>query len=980
MAIEYVDLYCIKAALVNKNNPSTNYHGAAEYLIAGQGESNYNNDLLLAFEQLSGVYRYRNVYGVTFFVTADRNISTSNSLFFDSLDSDFDAATVTWDTKPYHAKHFYNGASVSSGSGDVTASVSAYIQNSTTAETTTHVLSAPGFSMDAVNSVRVDQYLKVYTDAAASGKKPYLQVAVSDTPGNVKVTKTAPSTSENFNCAEPCTFSWSINFLNEGGTGYTRPLADIEQTSATIYWREVGSENWNEIAVSGDVRSVTVPANTFPGRDIQWRVTPVVVEYTVYGAGESSYQTARPRVYSDSAATGISGVSTLSPDDTIPWTGSFNAYTADWTVGSDNYKNLLAMFSSLPIEYKYKAIERAGIACASLIGAGDQDGIDLFFLENSFDSNSVTWNTKPVAGKKRGGYSYDNSSGDRVVSLYPFVAAINSESGTFYTTVKQLSQYGLDCLNAPAFMLQAMALEYNADMGRRSGSFYIKEPLVRRAILIDQTVTSKPQAAKYASGYVNRHEAQIFAWDLVPDGDYYCFGEWTQASAVFSYRAGTSGSWTTVSVSGSTQAVEIAANTLAAGTVQWKVQTTDDQGTTAESEVYTIDTTDASTTATPVFPINTIENGDAAILFKWDTANDNGTTPTGADLQYSTDGSSWSTLGSVSGSATQYSAAANTFASGTVYWRVRAYNADSVAGSWSDPVAFVCMAAPPMPVVSATEVPFATISWQSDGQQAYKVTVDGKSYGPYFGTKKSFALPDYLTDGQHTATVEVQSSAGLWSNPGSVTFSVTNVPGDAVSLRGRFDRDAALSWTTDSATADFYVYRDEVRIGHTTATRFTDRFVLGSHSYYVINKLPGGFYTRSNLATGTMRSCTRAVSAFAGGGWLEMALSDDSDTEENFAWSMVVNERHVTGSDLPVVEKSRYTDGSGSYRISFADVESGAAFEALRGQKVIVKSRGGNVVIGVLSGYQKTMTNFFLTYIFTVRRCDWRDYVDDALG
>ena len=492
----------------------------------------------------------------------------------------------------------------------------------------------------------------------------------------------------------------------------------------------------------------------------------------------------------------------------------------------------------------------------------------------------------------------------------------------------------------------------------------------------DAAVTSKPQAAKFASGYVNRHVAQIFTWDLVPDGDYYCFGEWTQASAVFSYRAGTSGSWTTVSVSGSTQAVTLPANTLAAGTVQWKVQTTDDQGTTAESEIYTIDTTDSETIATPITPYNTIENGDAAIVFKWDTSNDHGTAPTGADLQYSTDGASWSTLGSVSGAATEYSAAAETFSNGTVYWRVRAYNADSVAGSWSDPVSFVCVAAPPMPVVSATGVPYATISWQSDGQQAYRVTVDGKSYGPYFGTKKSFDLPDYLSDGQHTATVEVQGSSGLWSHPGSVTFSVTNVPGDPVALTGKYSRDAALTWTTDSATADFYVYRDDVRIGHTTGTRFTDRFVLGAHSYYVVNKLPGGYYTRSNLATGTMRSCTRAVAAFAGGGWLEMALSDDSDTEENFSWTMTASERHVTGAAWPVVERSPYTDGSGSYRISFADVETGAAFEALRGQRIIVKSRGGNVVIGVMTGYQKTMTNFYLTYVFTVRRCDWRDYVD----
>lgn len=748
------------------------------------------------------------------------------------------------------------------------------------------------------------------------------------------------------------TFTWAVTASS------LNPTYRPEQVSAVFGWRLHSGDPWNETSISGSEKSVTIPANTFSAGGF---VFTRVIVIDASGTTKTGYGSYYPLIAVDIALTSGAGIRSGAPNQNFTWAQSL--YKSLGALTDDYEQRSLFMFDTPPAAYKFKKIVSGGLYCKFSYTNNTSDtviGGDIYALSDEFSPSLVTWDTAPAAGEKIDSYVFPlASTKSNTMQLIPYFLS----SGKYSKTAAKMA-------NAVGLMITGPTYY------KTSKYITIAAPMSLRLWVDDQTVTSKPQAAKFASGYVNRHVAQIFTWDLVPDGDYYCYGEWTQASAVFSYRAGTSGEWTTVAVSGSTQAVEIAANTLATGTVQWKVQTTDDQGTTAESEVYTITTTDSAMTATPIAPINTIENGDAAIVFMWDTANDNGNPPTGADLQYSTDGSSWSDLGSVSGAATEYSAAAETFSNGTVYWRVRAYNADSVAGSWSDPVSFVCMAAPPMPVVSATEVPYATISWQSDGQQTYRVTVDGKSYGPYFGTKKSFDLPDYLSDGQHTATVEVQGSSGLWSHPGSVTFSVTNVPGDPVALTGKYSRDAALTWTTDSATADFYVYRDDVRIGHTTGTRFTDRFVLGAHSYYVVNKLPGGYYTRSNLATGTMRSCTRAVAAFAGGGWLEMALSDDSDTEENFSWTMTASERHVTGAAWPVVERSPYTDGSGSYRISFADVETGAAFEALRGQRIIVKSRGGNVVIGVMTGYQKTMTNFYLTYVFTVRRCDWRDYVD----
>lgn len=956
-----IDLACTACAWVDKDNPTTNYHGAAYYDLQG-----YKDGLLfLSFETLAQQYWGYKVDSVTLNFTVNESLQSAAPIFFYGASEGFNESTLTYDTKPGYA-HLYGLKSISSGSGD--AAVSFDVTDSSLRPENIHFsLRDPALYFESGSISQIGDFLRVYTNYASSGKKPFLRVVVSDTLLIPDAEQEYPPSGVDENSTvladQPVTVSWVINSVMSGHYGYG-PV----QSSAVFKWSTTNEAPWNEYEISGSDQFITFPANTFPAHgSIYWRVS-----ITCYGGKTtltSGYFHARLLV--ELALLGGANVNSIQPDTNRTWEYTVNSFSSI-TGGKDEFVDLFS-FEDAPAAYAYNEIFSAGLYFKVGYSTGSSYSViggDIYRLNNSFIPNRVTWNTKPDIEEKITTWTLktDGSVPNHTVMQLP-----KYSDGTNPTFYKDTSANAAKFAKAKNIRFDGPT---NGLTATETRSIVPGAPMTLRLWFHDTVITSKPEAAKYYSGYVNRHIEQTFEWDLVPNSDYSCYGSWTQASAVFSYRAGTSGEWTTVAVSGSTQAVEIAANTLAAGTVQWKVQTTDDQGTTAESEVYTITTTDSAMTATPVAPINTIENGDAAIVFMWDTANDNGNPPTGADLQYSTDGSSWSDLGSVSGAATEYSAAAETFSNGTVYWRVRAYNADSVAGSWSDPVSFVCMAAPPMPVVSATEVPYATISWQSDGQQTYRVTVDGKSYGPYFGTKKSFDLPDYLPDGQHTATVEVQGSSGLWSHPGSVTFSVTNVPGDPVALTGKYSRDAALTWTTDSATADFYIYRDDVRIGHATGTRFTDRFVLGAHSYYVVNKLPGGYYTRSNIATGTMRSCTRAVAAFAGGGWLEMALSDDSDTEENFSWTMTASERHVTGAAWPVVERSPYTDGSGSYRISFADVETGAAFEALRGQRIIVKSRGGNVVIGVMTGYQKTMTNFYLTYVFTVRRCDWRDYVD----
>lgn len=498
-----------------------------------------------------------------------------------------------------------------------------------------------------------------------------------------------------------------------------------------------------------------------------------------------------------------------------------------------------------------------------------------------------------------------------------------------------------------------------------------------------ETVYSQVRTVRGAqSGWLNRFESNTFACDLTYGGAYPAFGvPKAFASAVFHWRAGLSGDWTDLSMNLSglnRQAVRtVGADTFPGGTVQWYVSAVDAEGHASQTPVYTLTTTDSTAYATPVSPVETVEDGSAAIPFSWSVANDSGSTPTGADLQYSRDGAAWSTLASVSGSARSLMVPAGTFESGQVYWRVRAYNADGVAGDWSAAASFVAVGAPPALTVSCDGRPFATVSWQSKGQQAWRVTVDSTVYGPFFGTGKNFTLPDYLTDGQHTASVEVQNEYGLWSAPGTVSFTVANVPGDAITLSGSFGVDAALGWETASATADFTIYRDGVRIGHTAARSFTDRLSLGSHSYFVINKLAGGYYTKSNDVTGTTAVRSPVIAALSGGEWVSLRLSRQSARTVDWSRSVVNHLYHVAGSVFPVQETTPWRNESLSDSVSFLSPAESEPFETLLGRAVICKYPG-RLLIGALSAVQLNMGRFSDDWGFTVTACAWEDYVDET--
>ncbi len=644
-------------------------------------------------------------------------------------------------------------------------------------------------------------------------------------------------------------------------------------------------------------------------------------------------------------------------------------YDLSWTIARDNYKRAYFKFAPVPENIKFKRLYSVTVYVYGGVRMYATPGsLDLYAPTRDFDPGTITWNTRTAGEKIANGVA--NFTGYGISFILPIYSGEYGDHTYKSESAHKLLKYGGAYLYSPTENVGPLEIY---DIG------YRLPPHLNLYYDDEVTVLSQATGSGKTSGFVNPHEPQVFAWTFEPAGEYSCAGEWGQTSATFYWRAGTSGSWTALAASGSTQAVTIPAETMPVGTVQWYVTATDDQGTTSTSPIYTISTADSLQIATPVSPIGTVEDEDSGILLTWQTGNSTGTTPTGADLQISSDSTTWSDLAHITGSATQYAAQAGTIPGGTVYWRVRVYNLDPVAGPWSEPAAFVAVAAPPAPIVTAEAVPFAVIRWQSIGQQTWRVTVDGTVYGPYFGADKSFTLPNYLEDGEHTAQVEVQGSFGLWSQAGEATFTVANVPGEAIRLSGVFCRDAELNWETESTAADYLIYRDGARIGHTRRKSFTDRTVLGRHSWQVINRLPGGFYTASNVVQGALCTGELAIALLTGGEWLELTKSRNPTRQENYTLTQTISLRHFAGQEYPEAETSPYKTLQVSFDVSWRkdEEEQALLFESMIGKPIIYKAPSGESMVGIMTAISKNSVSFFRAYAATVQRKNWRDFVDE---
>lgn len=591
----------------------------------------------------------------------------------------------------------------------------------------------------------------------------------------------------------------------------------------------------------------------------------------------------------------------------------------------------------------------------------------LIYRSNDFDDATITWYTKPTFDK---GTVFENFT-------YTF-----SQTHTGNALIPETLYGTTNEVLVAAYILQSSAL----CLAGGSTGFKLKtvlengDPITAVVSYDDAVIVTSRIAYKSGpkSGYANPRNDITFSWDYSPFG--YCADPtWDQTSATFYWKKSADENYTAVSA-GTTKSVTIQANTFPVNDeISWYVTGTDDEGTTTTTPVYSFSTAASAIIATATAPLNTVEDGSAPITFRWQITSDDGKPASRTRVWWKLPAeseSSWHVLADVNEAITSYNAPGGTLPAGEIQWKVQAFNIDGVEGAWSEG-AFICVSAPhPVNGLAATNVPFSTITWQSGEQQAYQIIIDGNVVAKEFGADVySYTLEEPLTDGTHEITVIVQGIYSYWSQPSTVTVTIQNEPDDTITLTGTFDIDATLEWDSNNGAI---VYRDDARIAKTSDSVFVDRLTLGTHQYYVVERLDNGNYNRSNTVVGTLSVECGYIAPLSGGDWVKLEYSKLNPVQ-TYTKNRTVSAKHYCGSKYPVVEMSNFYDHSGSYSVLFNDKELAEQFKALLGDIVIVKSRQDIVIVGVFSQYDERVEDFFFDYNFIIQESDdLEDYINET--
>lgn len=570
-----------------------------------------------------------------------------------------------------------------------------------------------------------------------------------------------------------------------------------------------------------------------------------------------------------------------------------------------------------------------------------------------FDAESITYNTKPN--------HLSSSYGDTKVTISRGWNEIDD-----YVTVYGI-RYGI------VFYLNKYADGSVAVVTSGTNAPYL-------TVTVDDSDTIGLTLDNLApkSGTIIKTQDNTFTW-RARDADNKCAPEVEQTSAVFRWRSGTNGTIHTIAVSGNTQSVTVPANTFAGTTsIQWQVAVTANSGVVTTSNWVTLSTADATPTAAPLSPVDTVIDGSKDVLFQWQHSISTGTAQSKADLQKSTDGSTWTTLATITGAEKQWSCPAGTLTSSIKYWRVRTYNADGIAGAWSDAAQIVVIAAPTAPSIQIKSTgPRPSISWQTSEQEAYQVELDGKlSGGTHYGTDKTWTSPAYLADGSHTVRVRVQNQYGMWSDWGTAALPVTNTPGAAITLSVQASSVADLSWQT-TGSYDFYlVYRGSKPIAKLTQTQYTDELSSGNVTYQVRGcYADSSNYGLSSAVTVDVRADVHMVSDLDTGLTLRLPFADSQHRQTTRTLSRQVELLQLSGSYYPVaVEVDAGTD---TLSITAALIDEGDIKQlmGLVGKLVCAKTPQGDMVIGYITSLPKQHDGFINVFGFTVEQIDYDDEV-----
>lgn len=633
--------------------------------------------------------------------------------------------------------------------------------------------------------------------------------------------------------------------------------------------------------------------------------------------------------------------------------------------------NIYIKFPTPGDAYKFKRVTKVTLTIYAQPTEESETGYKQIWayvngLTSPLDVSTVTYVTRPSVYQQTGGLS-QHADGDW--STLNEIIQLSADFKPYSEGSKTELKSGIK--NGFVFAFRG------APSGTSEAIFYgeksTRKPFLTCEYSNDNVGIKADNFSPSSGAFVNRFQKNTFTWGATDDTTItqICFAEIKQTSAVFEWRVKNASTSNTISVSGATTACTVPANTFPSGTIEWRVKVTANSGTTTTSAWQEITATDVTPTAKPVSPSGIVIDATIVNRFSWQHIISTGTPQSKADLQWSADGTTWNTLATVTGENQYYDVPANTFTSGTKYWRVRTYNTDNTASEWSDKAEFIAINAPSAPsIVIQSTGPRPRITWQTSEQEAYQLTLsNGYASGTVYGTEKAWRSPVYLADGSYTVRVRVQNKYGMWSEWSAAALPISHTEGEAITLTATAGHEAALTWKTAGSYNFYLVERDGVAIARTVQKQYIDHTSIGSVTYRVRGCYDeSDNYGVSNSDTVEILPETNMICDLETGVWLEMRLSETQLRTNRTSFSAGVSTVHLAGLAYPVEERSEQRDRALSVACAWPHAQRAAALalEALVGRLVCLKDRYGNMVIGSLPSLESNCDEFMRRYSFTI--------------
>ena len=674
-------------------------------------------------------------------------------------------------------------------------------------------------------------------------------------------------------------------------------------------------------------------------------------------------------------ASGSTAVAKNHPNTNYSNLTQYKLFADPFTGEAGNVKQGDNIYIKFPVPgdaYKFKRVSKVTLSFYAQPTEDSGNGYKQIWtyvnaLESQFDTSVITYATRPEISQTYTGIS-EHADGEW--TALNEIVQLNA--------VFDLAQYRTKKEEVKKGIKNGFVVAFRGAVSGTSEAVFYGEKSTRKPFLTceysnDNVGIKADNLSPSAGAFVNRAQKNTFTWDAEDDTEptQVCFAEVKQTSAVFEWRVKNASTSNTISVSGATTACTVPANTFPSGTIEWRVKVTANSGTTTTSAWQEIKTTDVTPSCKPISPSGIVIDATIVNRFSWKHIISTGTPQSKADLQWSADGTTWNTLATVTGENQYYDVPANTFTSGTKYWRVRTYNTDNTASAWSEKAEFIAINAPSAPsIVIQSTGPRPRITWQTSEQEAYQLTLsNGYASGTVYGTEKAWRSPVYLADGSYTVRVRVQNKYGMWSEWSAAALPISHTEGEAITLSVTAGHEAALTWQT-AGSYDFYlVERDGVAIARTVQKQYIDHTSIGSVTYRVRGcYADSDNYGVSNSDTAEILPETNMICDLETGVWLEMRLSETQLRTNRTSFSSGVSTVHLAGLAYPIEERSEQRDRALSVACAWPHAQRAAALalEALVGRLVCLKDRYGNMAIGTLPSLESNCDEFMRRYSFTI--------------